>query len=161
QHAARRLVRTLIWWFHADLKAYRRAPERRRRHELRARLDRIFRRRTGFATLDRPLARPHANEEELPVALDRPAVPLPTTRPEPSGPEPQPAPDPVPPSRPDRDLPLLLGPMRAYAAYDRAALARFCATLSPGERLRARAILAVLEGKAREQGVRARALAAA
>ena len=42
--------------------------------------------------------------------------------------------------------------MRAYAAYDRAALARFCATLSPGERLRARAMLAVLEGKARERG---------
>jgi hypothetical protein len=41
--------------------------------------------------------------------------------------------------------------MRAYATYDRAALARFCATLSPGERLRARAMLAVLEGKARER----------
>ena len=60
-------------------------------------------------------------------------------------------PDPDPPSRPDRDLPLLLGPMRAFARFDRAALARFCAGLSPGERLRARAMLAVLEGKARER----------
>ncbi|MFL5336277.1 MAG: hypothetical protein ACJ8H8_24655, partial [Geminicoccaceae bacterium] len=54
QHAAQPLVRALVW-FYADLKAYKRAPDRRRRHELRARFDRIFRRRTGFATLDRLL----------------------------------------------------------------------------------------------------------
>jgi Transposase IS66 family len=76
QHAAQQLVRALIWWFYADLKAYRRAPERRRRHELRARFDRIFRRRTGFATLDRLLARLHANKEELLLVLERPEVPL-------------------------------------------------------------------------------------
>jgi hypothetical protein len=76
QHAAQQLVRTLIWWFYADLKAYRRDPDRRRRRELRARFDRIFRRRTGFATLDRLLARLHANKEELLVVLDRPEVPL-------------------------------------------------------------------------------------
>ena len=72
----------------------------------------------------------------------------------PASPRPDPAcpPDPDPPSRPDRDLPLLLGPMRAYAHFDRAALARFCRGLSSGERLRARAMLAVLEGKARERG---------
>jgi hypothetical protein len=76
QHAAQQLVRTLIWWFYADLKAYRREPDRRRRYELRARFDRIFRRRTGFATLDRLLARLHANKDELLVVLDRPEVPL-------------------------------------------------------------------------------------
>jgi Transposase IS66 family len=76
QHAAQQLVRALIWWFYADLKAYKRTPDRRRRHELRARFDRIFRRRTGFATLDRLLARLHANKEELLVALERPEVPL-------------------------------------------------------------------------------------
>src|SRR4051794_2910635 len=76
QHAAQQLVRALIWWFYADLKAYKRAPDRRRRHQLRARFDRIFRRRTGFATLDRLLARLHANKEELLVALERPEVPL-------------------------------------------------------------------------------------
>jgi Transposase IS66 family len=76
QHAAQQLIRALIWWFYADLKAYRRAPDRRRRHELRARFDRIFRRRTGFATLDRLLARLHANKEELLVVLDRPELPL-------------------------------------------------------------------------------------
>src|SRR4051794_17285406 len=37
---------------------------------------RIFRRRTGFATLDRLLARLHANKEELLVVLERPEVSL-------------------------------------------------------------------------------------
>src|SRR5215211_4600720 len=55
QHAAQQVVRALIWWFYADLKAYKR--DRRRKGQLRARFDRIFRRRTGFATLDRLLAR--------------------------------------------------------------------------------------------------------
>ena len=76
QHAAQQLVRALIWWFYADLKAYRREPDRRRRRELRARFDRIFRRRTGFATLDRLLARLHANKAELLLVLDRPEMPL-------------------------------------------------------------------------------------
>jgi Transposase IS66 family len=76
QHAAQQLVRALIWWLYADLKAYKRAPDRRRRRELRARFDRIFRRRTGLATLDRLLARLHANKEELLVVLERPEVPL-------------------------------------------------------------------------------------
>jgi hypothetical protein len=76
QHAAQQLMRALIWWYYADLKAYRRAPDRRRRTALRARFDRIFRRRTGFATLDRLLRRLHANKEKLLVVLDRPEVPL-------------------------------------------------------------------------------------
>ena len=76
QHAAQQLVRALIWWFYADLKAYKRDPCRRRKGQLRARFDRIFRRRTGFATLDRLLARLHANKEELLVVLDRPELPL-------------------------------------------------------------------------------------
>jgi Transposase IS66 family len=82
QHAAQQFVRALIWWFYADLKAYERAPDRRRRREPRARFDRIFRRRTGFVTLDRLLARLHANKEELLVALERPEVPLHTNGPE-------------------------------------------------------------------------------
>ena len=79
-----------------------------------------------------------------------PSEPEPEPSPEPEV-EADPAPDPDPPY-PDRDLRLLLGPMRAYACYDRVALARFCRGLSPGERLRVRATLAVLEGKARERG---------
>src|SRR3954468_17018807 len=44
--------------------------------ELKARFDRIFRRRTGFVMLDRLLARLHANKAELLMALRRPEVPL-------------------------------------------------------------------------------------
>ena len=63
-------------WFYADLKAYQRKPHPRRGRELRARFDRIFRRRTGFVTLDRLLQRLRANKEELRVVLARPEVPL-------------------------------------------------------------------------------------
>jgi hypothetical protein len=69
-------IRGLIWWFYRDLKAYRIDPTPRRRTELRARFDRIFRRRSGFATLDRLLARLHANKSELLMVLDRPEIPL-------------------------------------------------------------------------------------
>ncbi len=69
-------LRGLIWWFYGDLKAYRTDPTSRRRTELRARFDRIFDRRTGFASLDRLLERLHANKPELLLALDRPEVPL-------------------------------------------------------------------------------------
>jgi hypothetical protein len=41
----------------ANLKAYRTGPTARRRGEMRARFDRIFRRRTGFVSLDRLLER--------------------------------------------------------------------------------------------------------
>jgi hypothetical protein len=76
QRQAVELVRQLIWWFYADLKAYKRDPCRRRRSQLRARFDRIFRRRTGFVTLDRLLARLHARKAELLLVLDRPEIPL-------------------------------------------------------------------------------------
>jgi hypothetical protein len=53
QRAAQRQVRTLMWNFYADLKRYRIHPTPSRRRALRARFERIFRRRTGFVTLDR------------------------------------------------------------------------------------------------------------
>jgi hypothetical protein len=74
--SAQERIRALIWWFYADLKAYRREPSRRRRAELRARFDRLFRRRTGFVVLDRLLERLHANKAELLRVLDRPEIPL-------------------------------------------------------------------------------------
>jgi Transposase IS66 family len=76
QRAARQRVRSLIWRFYADLKAYRTNPTPRRRGQLRARFDRIFRRRTGFVTLDRLLARLPANKAELLAVRDRPDIPL-------------------------------------------------------------------------------------
>ena len=73
---AQQHIRGLIWWYYADLKAYCAAPTARRRSEMRARFDRIFRRRTGFVTLDRLLERLHANKVELLTVLERPDIPL-------------------------------------------------------------------------------------
>jgi hypothetical protein len=74
--AAQQRMRKLIWNYYADLKAYRANPSPRSRLTLRARFDRIFRRRTGFVTLDRLLARLHANKAELLMVLERPEIPL-------------------------------------------------------------------------------------
>lgn len=76
QRSAQQRVRGLIWNFYASLKAYRRNPDKRRAGALRARFDRVFRRRTGFVTLDRLLARLHTNKAELLMVLDRPEIPL-------------------------------------------------------------------------------------
>jgi hypothetical protein len=76
QQAVQQRVRKLIWDFYADLKAYRTNPDKRRRLALWARFDRIFRRHTGFVTLDRLLARLHANKAELLRLLNRPEIPL-------------------------------------------------------------------------------------
>ncbi len=74
--AAQQKVRKLIWDFYADLKVFQTNPNKRRRLALRARFDRIFQRRTGFATLDRLLARLHANKAELLMVLERSEIPL-------------------------------------------------------------------------------------
>jgi hypothetical protein len=76
QYAVQQHMRGLIWWFYADLKAYRADPTPRRAREMRARFDRIFVRSTGFATLDRLLQRLHANKAELLMVLDHPEIPL-------------------------------------------------------------------------------------
>lgn len=57
-------------------RSYRRDPTPQRKAALRARFDRIFKRRTGFATLDRLLERLHANKPELLIVLNRPESPL-------------------------------------------------------------------------------------
>ena len=72
QREAQASIRELIWSLYRDLKAYRQNPSRQRRTVLRARFDRIFTRKTGFVTLDRLLARLHANKRELLMVLDRP-----------------------------------------------------------------------------------------
>ena len=76
QRAAQQLVRSLIWQFYADLKDYRRTPTPWRRAHLSERFDYIFRRHTGFATLDRLLQRLHANKAELLTVLDHTDIPL-------------------------------------------------------------------------------------
>jgi Transposase IS66 family len=74
--AAQATVRELIWNLYRDLKVYRCAPTKRRKAALQVRFDRIFTRKTGFVTLDRLLARLHANKPELLMVLDRPEIPL-------------------------------------------------------------------------------------
>jgi len=76
QHAALTRIRSRIWWLYADLKSYCRDPTRARKVALSKRFERIFTCRTGFATLDRALARLHANKTELLAVLDRPDIPL-------------------------------------------------------------------------------------
>jgi Transposase IS66 family len=76
QRAAQRRIRTLIWNFYADRKVYRANPGKARRLTLRTQFDRIFRRRTGFVTLDRLLKRLHANKAEFLMVLERPDIPL-------------------------------------------------------------------------------------
>ena len=72
QRNAVEVTRQMIWWFYRQLKAFKLAPSPERAAELRARFDRIFKRRTGYATLDRLLKRLHANKDELLRVLDRP-----------------------------------------------------------------------------------------
>jgi len=76
QRGAVEVARRTIWWFYDQLKAFKLAPGPERAVELRARFDRIFKRRTGYATLDRLLKRLHANKDELLRVLERPEIPL-------------------------------------------------------------------------------------
>ena len=76
QRAAQRRIRALIWPFCRSLKAWRRHPFPARKAILSARFDRIFSTRTGFATLDRLLARLRANKSELLRVLERAEIPL-------------------------------------------------------------------------------------
>ncbi len=76
QRREKERIRARIWWLYADLKAYRENPDPKRRRELSRRFDALFTTKTGFATLDRLLARIHANKAELLVVLERPEVPL-------------------------------------------------------------------------------------
>jgi hypothetical protein len=74
--AAQSTVRAAIWQLYRNLKAYRCAPSQQRKTALAAEFDRIFTGKTGFVTLDRLLARLHANKAELLKVLDRPEIPL-------------------------------------------------------------------------------------
>ncbi|WP_343044850.1 IS66 family transposase [Allomesorhizobium camelthorni] len=76
QRQAVDVMRQLIWWFYRDLKSYQRAPCPRRAAALRARFERLFKRRTGYVMLDRLLARLHRRKQELLRVLDRPEIPL-------------------------------------------------------------------------------------
>jgi hypothetical protein len=73
---AKERIRTRIWRLYKALKAYRQTPTSRRASELKRRFDAIFSAETGFATLDRLLARLRAQKDELLMVLKRPDIPL-------------------------------------------------------------------------------------
>ena len=73
---AKERIRARIWRLYADLKSYRKAPAPRRASELKRRFSRIFSTTTGFATLDRLLARLNAQKKGLLAVLERPEIPL-------------------------------------------------------------------------------------
>ena len=75
QSNAVRVVRRTIWWLYRRLKAYKRAPAQQA-SLLRSQFDRIFKRRTGYATLDRLLKRLLGRKDELLRVLERPEIPL-------------------------------------------------------------------------------------
>ena len=66
----------MVWWFYADLKAYRITPQPKRAAAMRARFDRIFSRVTGFALLDQLLRRLRKQKADLLRVLERPEIPL-------------------------------------------------------------------------------------
>ncbi|ESQ75932.1 hypothetical protein ABENE_23455 [Asticcacaulis benevestitus DSM 16100 = ATCC BAA-896] len=70
------LIRTLIWWFYRDLKAYKLCPDTKRARMMRVRFDRIFTKKTGYILLDQQLRRLHRRKENLLRVLDRPDIPL-------------------------------------------------------------------------------------
>ena len=76
QHAAKERIRRRLWWLYADLRAWQRNPRPQRRRALTARFDALFTTRTGFVTLDRLLARLHADRDDLLRVLDHPGIPL-------------------------------------------------------------------------------------
>ena len=69
-------VRSEIWKFYADLKAYKEQPAEEQKEGLRKRFDGIFLRVTSYSKLTELLLRIHSNKSELLLVLDRPEIPL-------------------------------------------------------------------------------------
>ena len=73
---AKERIRARVWRLYKDLKAYGQTPTPRRARHLERRFDAIFSTETGFATLDRLLARLRAQKDDLLMVLKRPDIPL-------------------------------------------------------------------------------------
>jgi len=77
QRNAIEVAKRMIWWFYRSLKEYKLAPSLQQAHVLRARFDRIFKRRaTGYVMLDRLLRRLFRHKDALLRVLERPEIPL-------------------------------------------------------------------------------------
>ena len=71
-----KVIRSQVWDFYAELKRYKRKPDRTHINRLRHRFDEIFTQKTSYATLNQTLRRIHNNKAELLMVLDRPEIPL-------------------------------------------------------------------------------------
>lgn len=69
-------VKTDIWKLYRALKKYSHNPSESQKLKLELRFDKIFTRKTGFASLDMALKRIYQNKSELLLVLNRPDVPL-------------------------------------------------------------------------------------
>ena len=76
QRNAIEVAKRMVWWFYRRLKDYKLAPSPERASLLRSQFGRIFKRRTGYATLDRLLKRLLGRKQELLRVLERPEIPL-------------------------------------------------------------------------------------
>lgn len=76
QRNALETIRTQIWDFYKELKAYREHPSIEKKGAHQARFDEIFTTQTCFATLNQALDRLHKNKSELLLVLERPDLPL-------------------------------------------------------------------------------------
>jgi hypothetical protein len=69
-------VRTRVWDFYAELKAYKAAPCPQEKRRLETRFDELFATQTDFVTINGALQRLAANKAELLRVLERPELPL-------------------------------------------------------------------------------------
>jgi hypothetical protein len=76
QRNAVEVTKRMVWWLYRRLKDYKLAPTPQEAAALAAAFDRIFKRKTGYATLDNLLKRLRGRKEELLRVLERPEIPL-------------------------------------------------------------------------------------
>ncbi len=69
-------VRSQVWEFYDELKAYKEAPTEEDKIRLLEEFDTIFTQQTDFQLLNLALQRLHRNKAELLLVLDRPEIPL-------------------------------------------------------------------------------------
>lgn len=69
-------IRTLVWEFYKDLKAYKATPDAFDANDFRVKFDDIFLRTTGFVAIDLPAEAVDANKTELLRVLEHPEIPL-------------------------------------------------------------------------------------
>ncbi|MEA1923353.1 MAG: transposase, partial [Pseudomonadota bacterium] len=69
-------VRSQVWEFYDELKAYKEAPTEEDKNRLQEKFDTIFTQQTDFQLLNLALQRLHRNKAELLLVLDRPEIPL-------------------------------------------------------------------------------------